>query len=51
MNEGCIYVSAYTGSWSVHIWLDVQLPAHTWSEPVDLMEYGNKATEYSAFAS
>jgi len=34
---------------SVHIWLDVQLPAHTWSEPVDLMEYGNKATEYSAY--
>jgi len=50
-NEGGLYLCfnpAYSGT-SVHIWLDVQLPAHTWSDLVDLMEYGNKATEYSAF--
>jgi len=52
MKEGSIYVSTQltpAAETSVHIWLDVQLPAHTWSEPVDLMEYGNKATEYSAY--
>jgi len=51
MKEGSIYVSTQltpAAETSVHIWLDVQLPAHTWSEPVDLMEYG-KATEYSAY--
>jgi len=34
---------------SVHIWLDVQLTGPYWSEPVDLMEPNNKATEYSAW--
>ena len=52
MKEGNIYVSTQltpADETSVHIWLDVQLPAHTWSDPVDLMEYGNKATEYSDY--
>jgi signal transduction histidine kinase len=49
MNQGSICVSTQltAAPESVHIWLDVQLPAHTWSDPVDLMEYGNKATDYS----
>jgi len=52
MKEGSIYVSTQltpADETTVHIWLDVQLPAHTWSEPVDLMEYGNKVTEYSDY--
>lgn len=40
MEEGSIYISAQPtpASELVHIWLDVQLPASTWSEPVDLLE-------------
>lgn len=40
MEEGSICVSAQPMSAveSVHIWLDVHLPASAWSEPVDLMQ-------------
>ena len=41
MEEGSICISAQPASaaeTSLHIWLDVELPTSTWSEPVDLMQ-------------
>lgn len=40
MEEGSICVSTQHNpvAESVHIWLDVQLPASAWSEPLDLMQ-------------
>ena len=40
MEEGSIHVSAQLtpAADSIHIWLDVQLPATTWAEPVDLIQ-------------
>lgn len=40
MEEGSICVSAQPkpADGLVHIWLDVQLPTSTWSEPVDLLQ-------------
>jgi len=40
MQEGNIYISSQflPADESVQIWLDVQLPSHTWAEPINLIQ-------------
>jgi hypothetical protein len=47
MDEGSIYISAQPipEDESVHIWLDVPLPASAWSEPINLMVSEPKSSE------